>query len=213
MKELAFGNPNRQHLLYLETNTYLDSLLNELASYPPPENESVKTTEEIAELIPLTDELAKNDSLLRRFMLYDTDFEGYLIKKLVDSGIPEKDVTDLVISIHKDIVPLLVKIKFIYNRPRPYQLAYYKQLPLHVWRTKSTDSPSYPSGHTFQARILAEVLGNTYPKYYKALQELGIDIMWSRKYLGAHYQSDNDFALYMADIVLKHPEFAKKYKL
>jgi hypothetical protein len=37
--------------------------------------------------------------------------------------------------------------------------------------------------------------------------------MWSRQYMGAHYPSDNEFALYAAEVVMKHPEFAKKYKL
>lgn len=213
LNDVTFGNPNRQHLIYLETENYLDSLLTELSSNPPPKNESQESSEEISYLIKYTNDLKDNEQLLRRFMLYDTDFEAYMIKRLVDEGIPEKDVKDLVVEIHKDIVPLLVKLKYTYNRPRPYQLAYFKKMPLFVWRARTADSPSYPSGHCFQSRIYAEVLGNMYPKYYKALNELASDIMWSRQYLGAHYPSDSEFALYAAEVVLKHPEFAKKYKL
>jgi len=213
MKELAFGNPNRQHLIYLESENYLDSLISELSSYPPPPNESEQVSQEIADLIKATNQLTENEAALKRYLLYDTDFEAVFIKNLVDARLPEDDVKNLIIEIHKDIVPLLVKIKFTYNRPRPYQVALYKKMPLFVWRAKNTDSPSYPAGHCFQAKIYAEVIGNKYPQFYRALHELSQDIALSRFYLGAHYASDNEFASYMADIVLKHPEFAKKYKL
>jgi hypothetical protein len=213
LNEIKFGNPNRQHLIYLNTENYLDSLITELSSYPPPENESSVATNEINTLIDYTNHLAKDEVLKSRFELYDTDYENYIIEKLKNSGIPEKDVTDLVVELHKDIVPLLVKMKYLYNRIRPYQLAGLKEMSLYPFRARSADSPSYPSGHCFQSKVYAEVLGNRYPKYYKAFQELAVDIMWSRQYLGAHYPSDSEFATYMADIVVKHPDFRKKYKL
>jgi len=213
LNEITFGNPNRHHLIYLETENYLDSLFNELSSFQPPTNESQDSSEEIALLIKYTNHLKDDEGLLRRFMLYDIDFENYMIKSLVGEGIPEKDVKQTVADLHNDIVPILVKLKYAYNRPRPQQLAQYKKMPLFVWRTRSADSPSYPSGHTFQSKIYAEVLGNIYPKYYKALNELANDIMWSREYMGAHYPSDSEFSLYAAEVVMKHPEFAKKYKL
>jgi hypothetical protein len=212
LNEVTFGNPNRQHLIYLETENYLDSLFPELSSFQPPANESQDSSEEIATLIKYTNHLKDDEKLLRRFMLYDTDFENYMIKRLVNEGIPENEVKETVVELHKDIVPLLVKLKYAYNRPRPYQLANYKKMPLFVWRARSADSPSYPSGHCFQSKIYAEVLGNKYPKYYKALNELANDIMYSRQYMGAHYPSDSEFAIYVAEVVMKHPEFAKKYK-
>jgi hypothetical protein len=213
LNEIMFGNPSRQHLIYLETENYLDSLFTELSSFEPPANESQDTSEEIALLINYTNHLKDDEQLLRRFMMYDVDFENYMIKRLVDEGIPEKDVKETISELHKDIVPILVKLKYAHNRPRPFQLAKYKNMPLYIWRSRSADSPSYPSGHCFQSKIYAEVLGNNYPKYYKALNELANDIMWSRQYMGAHYPSDSEFALYAAEVVMKHPEFAKKYKL
>lgn len=213
LNEIKFGNPNRQHVIYLNTENYLDSLISELSSYPPPENESDVATNEINTLIGYTNHLAKDEALKIRFELYDTDYENYIIERLKNSGIPEKDVTDLVVELHKDIAPLLVKMKYFYNRVRPYQLAGLKQMSLYPFRARSADSPSYPSGHCFQSKVYAEVLGNRYPKYYKAFQELAVDIMWSRQYMGAHFPSDSEFATYMADIVVKHPDFRKKYKL
>lgn len=215
---LRYGNPNRQHLLYLETESYLDSLLKELSSYPPPDNYGQESSEEILALINFTNQLTEipppqNEKVVSRFLLYDTDFESYIPKIIIEKGVEQEDVNNLVIDIHKDIMPLLLKLKYNYNRIRPQQLALYKNMPLYVWRTKSSDSPSYPSGHAFQSKIYAEVLGNKYPHLYKGLKELAEDIAYSREYLGVHFPSDTKFGIYAAEVVLKHPEFAKKYKL
>ena len=213
LNNLVFGNPSQEHLIYLKSENYLDSLFNELSSMPPPANDSEETHNEIIELVRATIELSANEPMLKRFRLYDADFEGYIVKKMVESGILEKPVFDLIVQLHQDIVPLLMKLKYNFNRARPHQVAYYKEINLHPFRSFSADSPSYPSGHCYQAQIYAEVIGNTYPQFYKAMKGLAQDITISRQYLGLHYPSDCQFSLYCADLVLKHPEFRKKYKL
>lgn len=213
VNELRFGNPNQHHLVYLKTENYLDSLIPELSSYLPPANDSEEAYNEIKQIIDNISFLEKDEQLQRRFELYDQDFEKYMIERLVNAGADKEEVEKIVLDLHKDIVPLLVKLKYTYNRVRPYQLSFYKGLKLNPFRSKSADSPSYPSGHAYQSKIYAEVLGNTYPKFYKALNELANDIAWSRLYLGVHYASDTQYAIYVADVVLKHPDFRKKYKL
>ena len=215
INNIVYGNPNRPHLIYLKTENYLDSLLEELSSYPPPNNDSEQCESELNTLVEYTNYLSQNDNdgLQKKISLYDVDFENYMINSLVNNGIPEKKVRELIVELHKDIVPLLVKLKYKYNRARPQQVAYYRNVRLFPFRSKSADSPSYPSGHCFQSRIYAEVLGNTYPKYYKALSDLATDISLSRQYIGVHYPSDIEFSNYAAEIVLKHPDFRKKYKL
>jgi hypothetical protein len=217
INELGYGNPNQFSLIYLDQETYLDSLLTELKSYPFPENSGEMASQEIKELIGYAEHLKKDEpqakEMFKRFMAYDADFETFMINKLRAVGIDDKELRDTIAEVKKDISPLVMKLKYFYNRPRPYQLAYQKKLPLHAWKSISADTPSYPSGHTFQSRVYAEVLGNMYPKYYKALHDVATDIMWSRLYLGVHYMSDNEFSTYMYDVVIKHPEFTKKYKL
>lgn len=213
VNELRFGNPNRTHLVYLKTENYLDSLLPELSSFPPPENDSQKAYQEIHQIIEYTSFLEKDEKLRRRYELYDNDFEKYIVERLVNAGANKEEVEQIVIEIHKDIVPLLVKVKYAYNRVRPYQLSFFKGLKLYPFKSYVADSPAYPSGHAYQAKIYAEVLGNMYPKFYNALNELANDISWSRLYLGVHYPTDMEYALYSAEVVLKHPEFRKKYKL
>ncbi len=213
INNIVYGNPTRQHLIYLKSENYLDSLLEELSSFPPPANDSEVCQNELQKLIEYTNHLSQNENIQSKVSLYDVDFENYIINNLVNSGIPEKKLRELIVEIHKDIVPLAVKLKYKYNRARPQQIAFYYNLSLFPFRSKSADSPSYPSGHAFQSRIYAEVLGNTYPKYYKALNDLSTDISWSRQYMGVHYPSDIEFANYAADMVIQHPDFRKKYKL
>jgi len=208
---LLFGNPTIDIAPLLKKETYLDTLLVELQSFPPPPN--IDCTQEIQSIIDYMQELSINNNVLERYLIYDRDFEGYIANALSKVGIEESEILDLIKEIKEDIKPLLVKVKFHYQRIRPRTLASYFNLPLFPYTSYSADTPSYPSGHAFQSKVYCMVLGNKYPKYWKPLQDLADDITKSRIYLGLHYQTDCDFAYYMADSVLNHPDFKKKYKL
>jgi hypothetical protein len=206
---LLFGNPTIDIAPLLKKETYLDTLLGELQSFAPPPN--VNSTEELQSIINYTQLLSQNNNVLDRYLHYDTNFEEYISNSLTKVGIGE--TIDLIKEIKEDIKPLLVKVKFHYQRIRPRTLATYFNLPLFPYTSYSADTPSYPSGHAFQSKVYCMVLGNKYPKYWRPLQDLADDITKSRIYLGLHYESDCDFAYYMADSVLNHPDFKKKYKL
>jgi hypothetical protein len=210
---LVFGNPNRVMLGYLKRETYLDDLQNDFFKLPPPKNDSTEVQDELQEIMLLTDELAKNDFLQKRYELYDEDFEKYLVSVLEKQGIQKDSVKRIIQSLHDDIIPVLVKTKFYFQRIRPHTLAYYYNLPLYPFVSKTSFSPSYPSGHTFQIKVYCEVLGNIYPQFYHSLMGLAEDVAKSRIYMGLHYKSDVEFGKYMAQMVLSHPEFKKKYKL
>lgn len=210
---LTYGNPNRILLPYNKKESFLDSLLSELNSYPYPDNNSQEVIDEINQLIGLTNSIADNTEIQQRNHIYDTGFVDYLINVLTNTGIPRKEIEDLIDSLDEDIKPIIVKLKYYYQRIRPNQLSHLLQMNLYPFDSKSADTPAYPSGHTFNSKIYCEVLGNRYPKYYKQLMLLAKDCSDSRMYMGLHYASDVNFAQYAADCVLAHPEFKKKYKL
>lgn len=210
---LAFGNPNRELLKTLREENYLDSLLQELKNYPPPAYDSPDQEQEISQLVTLSDSLYSDTSTEERYRYYDNDFEKYIVQVMSNAGIPKAEVELILQDIKKDTAPLLLKLKYNYQRIRPIQLALYFNAPLYPYSSKSADTPSYPSGHAFQSKLYCEVLGNRYPQYYKSLQQLAEDIAVSRMYLGLHYQSDIDFANYCAELVVNHPDFKTKYKL
>lgn len=213
LNKLQYGNPDRSNNVYLNKESYLDGLLTELKNYPFNPNDSEATRGEILELVTATNQLSDNVELIHRFDVYDKAFEEYMIESLSNVGIPQEETQALLKSVKEDIKPLLVKLKYFYQRPRPYQLSKMIGVELLSYRSVAADSPSYPSGHAFQARVYAEVLGNKYPQYHKALHDLATDIMWSRVYMGVHYVSDGTFADYVAQVVCAHPDFRKKYKL
>lgn len=213
LNKLQYGNPDRSNNVYLNKETYLDGLLTELKNYPFNPNDSEATRGEVLELVTATNQLSDNVELIHRFDVYDKAFEEYMIESLSNVGISQEEVQALLKSVKEDIKPLLMKLKYFYQRPRPYQLSKMIGVELLSYRSVAADSPSYPSGHAFQARVYAEVLGNKYPQYHKALHDLATDILWSRVYMGVHYVSDGTFADYVAQVVCAHPDFRKKYKL
>jgi len=210
---LVFGNPSREFLNILQKENYLDSLLTELKNYPAPAYDSPEQEEEIAQIVQLTDSLYSDKTAEERYKIYDTDFEKYIVTIMVNAGVSKSEVEQTIQEIKEDIVPLLMKLKYNYQRIRPYQLAMYFNASLYPYLSLSANTPSYPSGHTFQSKIYCEVLGNKYPQYYQSLQQLADDISVSRLYLGVHYQSDLVFGKYCADLVINHPDFKSKYKL
>lgn len=213
LNELYYGTPHKKNLRYLNTPSYLDTLLTELQNHPYPSNDSEQSLSELRDLVVLTDGISDKTEILNRFRAYDVDFEEAIAYALEKAGVNKTDVENLMNQVKEDINPLLVKIKHYYQRVRPNQLALYRDIPLFPYRSVSADTPSYPSGHAFQSSVFLQVLGNKYPAHFKLIHELVNDIIWSRMYLGLHYASDSDFGVFMADAVSNHPEFKRKYGL
>jgi hypothetical protein len=210
---LTYGNPSRNYLQYLKVDTFLDSLLSELASYPFPNNNGQDVIDEINQLINYTNTLSSDEALQKRYKLYDTKFEDYFVNVLANVGADRQEVGDTIKQIHDDVVPLIVKLKYHYQRVRPYQLSHILSMRLYPFESQTSMTPSYPSGHSIQSKLYADVLGNKYPKYYKQLQALAADISESRLAMGIHFPSDILFSEYVSEVALNHPEFKKKYRL
>jgi hypothetical protein len=210
---LTYGNPNRALLPYTKKESFLDSLLSELYSYPYPDNNSQEVIDEINQLINLTNSIADSTDIIEKNKIYDDGFKEYILNVLGNVGINQEEVSNIMESIDEDIKPILVKLKYYYQRIRPNQLAHLLQMNLYPYESRSADTPAYPSGHTFNSKIYCVVLGNKYPKYFQNLLALAQDCSDSRMYMGLHFASDCAFASYAADCVLDHPEFKKKYKL
>jgi hypothetical protein len=210
---LSYGNPSRSLLPTLKEKSYLDSLLLELSSFGFPSNNGQEVIDEINQLINYTNTLSSDEDLQKRYKIYDAHFEEYIVNVLSNVGIDRQEVVDTISSIREDVKPFLVKLKYHYQRVRPYQLSHILSMRLYVYDSESANSPSYPSGHTIQSKLYADVLGNKFPKYYNQLQDLATDITDSRMAMGLHYPSDCEFGLYVANAIINHPEFKKKYRL
>ena len=150
---------------------------------PPPENESTETEEEIDYLnsIPVEDKFVKSgDELYEKF-------ESFLKSK--DLEYPEEEIEKAI----EGLGPIIMKLKYHYNRPRPYQVAQAKNLKLDSEHLDSANTPSYPSGHATRGIFLGRYLADLYPEYEKELRQIGEDIAFSRNMAKVHYPSDSEF--------------------
>ncbi len=210
---IPYGTPTIDQLTIMEKQTYLDSLFSELSKYGYPKNSSDATREELNYLSGCVKKLKEDSDWKHRYDIYDKHLIRYFKEALSKDKEVLDEITHIVDSIVDDATPLLMKLKYSFNRPRPRQLAAAHKLKLFPHESYSDNSPSFPSGHVFISKILCEVIGNRFPESYGDLQKLLDDVINSRIYMGLHYQSDIDVALMCAEQVLKHKEFMLKYRL
>ena len=98
---------------------------------------------------------------------------------------------------------IIKKIKNGFNRPRPIQLAPYFGIELEPIGSRSAKSPSYPSGHSTQARLIAEIYGAKYPEHKKNLVMAAEECGGGRIMGGLHFPSDHKAGVYLAKRLFK----------
>jgi len=146
-------------------------------------------------------QIVLNDYILKR-MPSDVEFAILVDENPAvpfQSVIPE---TDMPLEEMKRIMvrpapmALIMFYKYLYNRARPFQVIPDKinlengtLLPLKNYKT-----PSYPSGHAYQAYYLASILCKQFPTKTKAIMDVAEKVANSRIIAGVHYPSDRDFA-------------------
>jgi hypothetical protein len=208
--DLTYGNPAHDQLGFIQGTCLVDDLFDAFKDSVIPKNDSELVKEELNEIADCLAIVSQpeNQNYLKRYLAYDRN-----LIQAVSSIFKQKDieVEELVVDIVKDIQNLIYKLKYHYQRPRPYQLSQYYKLKLFPYKSFSAHTPSYPSGHTIEAIVILNVLGNKYPTEYQYCKELIEDIAYSRVYLGHHFPSDNDGGREIGKAILKHPEFTKKY--
>jgi len=212
LNEITYGNPTQNHLKEIRKPCMVDGLFSELKSLTFPENDSELVVNELNVVTEAIDVIGQpeNHDYFKMYRAYDKNLIQTLSGIFAQKGI---DVSDLLSEILNDVESLIVKLKYHFQRPRPYQLAQYYKIKLFPYNSTSSLSPSFPSGHTTQGMVMLEVIGNKFPQEYQFCQNLLEDICNSRVYLGLHYESDNEGGKKVATAILKHPEFVKKYSI
>tara|TARA_B100000214_G_scaffold312959_1_gene245397 strand:+ start:691 stop:2985 length:2295 start_codon:yes stop_codon:yes gene_type:complete len=107
----------------------------------------------------------------------------------------KKLIADLV----EDFARLIIRLKEKYNRARPYQVAKAKGINLEYNKIiqgagGTANSPSYPSGHTAQAYLAAELVSQGNPNHRDNLIEIAEKVALSRIKEGVHFPTDNEFS-------------------
>jgi len=73
-----------------------------------------------------------------------------------------------------------------YQRARPHQISD----KIQTTKTKTDDTPAFPSGHSMMAHGLERVLSKEYPDKTEKLKRMANKISLSRMQMGSHYPSD-----------------------
>ena len=152
--------------------------INSFKNKKPPTDNSLKTFSELKSLQKIK---------MNKKFVEDHDEIKDVFKNIV--GEDEKDNIQKIIN---KSAPIILKLKKYHNRPRPKELAKNFNIKLDNIELKSMKTPSYPSGHSTQAYLIAEVLKEKYPEKSKELDKKAKDISDSRNIARAHYKSDSE---------------------
>ena len=161
----------------------------EISLMPYPENSSKQTIDELKELSLI--EVDKD------FVKEHDDVDGIFQKKHKELGLEfnRNEAKDLLRQSSKYIM----KEKYKYNRPRPYQLAEFYNIDLNGFDLDSMKTPSYPSGHATQGYLLGKFYSDRHPDYRKEFMRLGEDVAESRIVAKAHFPSDKKAGIDLAE--------------
>ena len=166
-----------------------------LKKMKPRSDNSFDTRMEIKELtkIPLN----------KKFVKENDDIEAAFKKTAERNNIKDYD-SKIASNLIKQSAPVILKLKDYFNRPRPKVLAKKMNIKMKDIEMDSMKTPSYPSGHSVQGKLIAKVLSDKYPKAKKAFEKTGDDISYSRRVARAHYKSDSKMGEKMGDMMYEH---------
>lgn len=208
--EIQYGNPTREDYSILRAKHYLDNIVIQFQkSMVAPKNSSEGTRQELTRLVSYS--LTQSNMELNR--VFDEDLVNYMREVFIANGGDPETVFAVSQAVVDDVMPVITKLKYSFQRPRPYQLARYYKLNLFPYFTYFVNSPSFPAGHTTLAAVIGHVLGNKYPRAWHAVNKLVRDVAESRLYLGVHYPTDNEAAMLLCEMIVSDKEFKKRHGL
>lgn len=113
-------------------------------------------------------------------------------------------------SLVEEAGEIIIKLKYRFNRPRPYQLAPIVGIDINHEPTRTAKTPSFPSGHSCQGHLIANVLGKEYPECAEEFKECAEKISFSRYIGGLHYPSDLEYGKELADWMINYTVLPSK---
>ena len=188
-------SPDRLKQLKKDYSEFEHINLEDWQQYPFPKNSSEKTKKEIQYLISLGEFRTNWEN---EMVEYDTrvvrPFKDYLDEYGIE--VDFKRIKEL----RDQSNPIILALKRHYNRPRPIALAKELGLSLDTFPLKTAGTPSYPSGHATQGRLVSLLVADEVPlEHRKNILDIGKRIGESRQIAGAHYPTDTEFGVRLAD--------------
>ncbi len=198
LKDMVFSKtikPKHKKRMEMETKLFPDNP--KLTIKPPPTNESNKTRSEVFYLLGYNDGVIDNEMV----QAYDDIVKAYM-PAVEKNGL--KVSSDELEEIIKESSKFVMKLKYKFNRPRPFQVAeFYDIDDFKRHKLDTAKTPSYPSGHAMQGRLLALYLSDKDPNNKNEYMMIGHNISESRIMARAHYVSDRKYGDMLGDELYK----------
>ena len=179
-KPMSEIDPGTQDTLDTPTPAWLDREYPYVS--PPGEQGTLRELDYLISLVPLRHQYA---TFIRAA---DEDMIGLFTLLCSELGVPCDPGT--LTEKASEAAVLITKLKWLYNRPRPYQIAAKQGIDFLPLESKTAHTPAYPSGHSIQAHLLASHLGEIAPQHRKMFMDLAHKIAFSRVVAGYHWPSD-----------------------
>jgi|TARA_R110002074_G_scaffold149250_1_gene301828 acid phosphatase (class A) len=194
LKDMVFSKtikPRHKKLMSKKTTMFNDNL--KLTMTPPPTNDSQKTKAELHYLLAYNEGVIDNKFVEE----YDDIIEPFMLElKKSDVSVSENDLQEII----DESVKFIMKVKYKYNRPRPYQIAeHYNIEDFKIHKLDTAQTPSYPSGHALQGRLIALMLSEKDPYNENQYMEISKNISESRIMARVHFPSDKEYGEKLAD--------------
>ena len=191
-----WGHPSKKHLEIMNRPfSILDKeAVDKIKLEAPPKPTSKAFQLEIKEIKSLS-KLLESEELRNRITDQDEELMSPFRRYIRDHDL-EVDSEELS-KINKDISTIVHKFKFFYNRPRPYQHS-----DVEEFNNVSAKSPAYPSGHSTNSAVMAELLASTFPEHADNFREIGREVGLNRVISGLHHPTDHIAGLKLADQII-----------
>ena len=200
---LEYGQPTRTHLKQMKApvKMFQISEVPESSSRPHPDSlsDGLMMTQQANDVLlnmklckPTGLDVGADLDLLTAFV----DF----VEKNLEVKIEHSNLLRLVLEESNGII---LKEKYKYNYPRPKQVIKHflgKDVDPHI-SSQSASHPSYPSGHSAQAQLLAHLLNRMIPNREVFFESLSQAIGLGRVIGGLHTISDHEYGRQLGDLL------------
>jgi membrane-associated phospholipid phosphatase len=133
------------------------------------------------------------------FRMTDMNVASAFTNVIKSDEMTEEEMTRIMTNTR--VMFVIKTLKWLYNRPRPAQIASHaiNEKNGSLLHSGSAATPAYPSGHAVQTYYLAKILARRFPAKTQPVMEIATKCANIRIMAGLHYPSDRDFGWWVVD--------------